>query len=195
IESRKLELEAMPFSVRELLAEILKPFAMKAEQTGIELLCDVDPAMADGVIGDRLRLRQVLSNLVGNAIKFTPSGHVLVEVHERVRTGNRTTLHFQVTDTGIGIPADKHDTVFEPFSQADGSTTRRFGGTGLGLTISATLVRLMGGRIWVESVPGAGSTFQFTIALDIAEQPAPRREPTLAGVPVLIVDDNAVNRR
>jgi CheY-like chemotaxis protein len=197
IESRKLELETTPFSVRELLAETLKPLAMKAEQTGIELLCDIDPAMSDGVIGDRLRLRQVLSNLIGNAIKFTPSGHVLVEVRERVRTGNRTTLHFQVTDTGIGIPADKHDTIFEAFIQADGSTTRRFGGTGLGLTISATLVRLMGGEIWMESVPDAGSTFHFTTSFecDAAPKPTLVPEPLLADLRVLIVDDNPVNRR
>ena len=197
IESRKLELEAIPFSVRELLTETLKPLAVKAEQTGIELLCDIDPALLDGVIGDRLRLRQVLSNLIGNAIKFTPSGHVLVEVHERLRTGNRTTLHFQVTDTGIGIPADKHGTIFEAFSQADGSTTRRFGGTGLGLTISATLVRLMGGEIWMESVPNAGSSFHFTTEFEC--DPAPPSglvpEPLLADLRVLIVDDNPVNRR
>jgi signal transduction histidine kinase/DNA-binding response OmpR family regulator/HPt (histidine-containing phosphotransfer) domain-containing protein len=197
IESRKLELEAIPFSVRELVVETLKPLAMKAEQTGIELLCDIDPAISDRVIGDRLRLRQVLSNLVGNAIKFTAAGHVLVEVRERVRTGNRTTLHFQVTDTGIGIPADKHETIFEAFSQADGSTTRRFGGTGLGLTISATLVRLMGGEIWLESRPDAGSTFHFTTSFecDAAPQPSLLPEPLLADLRVLIVDDNPVNRR
>jgi signal transduction histidine kinase/CheY-like chemotaxis protein len=197
IESRKLELEATPFSVRELLVETLKPLAMKAEQTGIELLYDIDPATPDGVIGDRLRLRQVLSNLIGNAIKFTPAGHVLVEVHERERTGNRTTLHFQVTDTGIGIQADKHGTIFEAFSQADGSTTRRFGGTGLGLTISATLVRLMGGEIWMESVPDAGSTFHFTTSFECDAAPPSTLvpEPPLADLRVLIVDDNSVNRR
>jgi two-component system, sensor histidine kinase and response regulator len=153
--------------------------------------------LADGLIGDRLRLRQVLSNLIGNAIKFTPSGHVLVEVRERVRTSNLTTLHFQVTDTGIGIPADKHTTIFEAFKQADGSTTRRFGGTGLGLTISATLVRLMGGEIWMESVPGVGSTFHFTTSLecDAAPQPSLLPEPLLADLRVLVVDDNPVNRR
>jgi two-component system sensor histidine kinase/response regulator len=197
IESRKLELDAIPFSVRELLGETLKPLSMKAEQTGIELICDIDSAVPDGVIGDRLRLRQVLSNLIGNAIKFTPSGHVLVEVRERARTANRTTLHVQVTDTGIGIPADKHGTIFEAFSQADGSTTRKFGGTGLGLTISSTLVRLMGGEIWMESVPGAGSAFHFTTSLqcDATPHPSPGPEPVFADLRVLIVDDNPVNQR
>jgi signal transduction histidine kinase/DNA-binding response OmpR family regulator/HPt (histidine-containing phosphotransfer) domain-containing protein len=197
IESRKLELEAIPFSIRELLVDTLKPLALKAEETGIELLCDIDPAMSDGVVGDRFRLRQVISNLIGNAIKFTPAGHVLVEVREQARTGNRTTLHFKVIDTGIGIPGDKHETIFEAFSQADGSTTRRFGGTGLGLTISATLVRLMGGEIWMESVPGAGSTFHFTASFecDATTQPLLVPDLSLADLRVLVVDDNPVNLR
>ena len=197
IESRKLELESVPFSVRELVGQTLKPLAVKAEERGLEVISDIGPEVVDGVLGDPLRLRQVLSNLVGNAIKFTPAGHVLVQVRERARDGARSTLHFQVTDTGIGIPADKHQAIFEAFSQADGSTTRVFGGTGLGLTISATLVTLMGGEVWLESEPGAGSTFHFTVpyahAADVIRPLVPR--PDLAGLRVLVVDDNTINRR
>lgn len=196
IESRKLELETVPFSVRDLLANMLKPLAVKADQKGLELLYDIDPGVPAGISGDPVRLQQVLANLVGNAIKFTERGHVLVEVCEQARQRGGTMLHFRVSDTGIGIPADKHATIFEAFSQADGSTTRRFGGTGLGLTISSTLVRMMGGRIWVESEPGKGSTFHFTASFDMVElarSEAP--EPLLAELPILIVDDNAVNRR
>jgi CheY-like chemotaxis protein len=142
-------------------------------------------------------VRQVLSNLLGNAIKFTAQGHVLLTVTEESRNDSGAVLHFAITDTGIGIPAGKHETIFEAFSQADGSTTRRFGGTGLGLTVSATLVQLMGGRIWVESEPDEGATFHFTAAFPLAEldQPPPSPEPLLAELPVLIVDDNQVNRR
>jgi CheY-like chemotaxis protein/HPt (histidine-containing phosphotransfer) domain-containing protein len=197
IESRKLELEAIPFSIREIVARMLKPLAVRAEQKGLQLLCDFDPGMPVGIVGDPVRLQQVLGNLVGNAIKFTERGYVLVEVREDTRADGATQLHFQVTDTGIGIPRGKHATIFEPFSQADGSTTRRFGGTGLGLTISSTLVHMMGGRIWVESEPGRGSVFHFTAAFDMAElgsaEIAP--DPLLADLPVLVVDDNAVNRR
>jgi CheY-like chemotaxis protein len=197
IESRRLELEAIPFSVRDLVGNMLKPLAVKADQKGLELLCDIDPAVPAGIVGDPGRLQQILTNLVGNAIKFTETGHVVVEIREDARADDSTRLHFQVTDTGIGIPLEKHTAIFEAFSQADGSTTRRFGGTGLGLTISSTLGNLMGGRMWVESEAGKGSTFHFTAAFDItgltASDPPPG--PLLAELPVLIVDDNAVNRR
>jgi signal transduction histidine kinase/DNA-binding response OmpR family regulator len=197
IESRRLELEAIPFSIRDLVANMLKPLAVKAGQKGLEVLCDIDPAVPAGIVGDPGRVQQILTNLVGNAIKFTETGHVLVQITEEARADDSTRLHFQITDTGIGIPPEKHTTIFEAFSQADGSTTRRFGGTGLGLTISSTLVRLMGGRMWVESEAGKGSTFHFTAAFDVtsltASDPAPG--PLLAGLPVLIVDDDAVNRR
>jgi two-component system, sensor histidine kinase and response regulator len=149
-----------------------------------------------GVVGDPTRIQQVLTNLVANALKFTERGHVFIAVKEDSHTEGSTKLHFSVTDTGIGIPPEKHDTIFEAFRQADGSTTRRFGGTGLGLTISATLVRLMGGRIWVESAPGAGSTFHFTVALDVTGAPEDRpADPLPPHLDVLIVDDNDVNRR
>ena len=197
IESRKLELEAIPFSIRDLITQTLKPLAVKADEKGLELLCDVESSVPEAIVGDPVRIRQVLSNLIGNAVKFTAAGHVLLTVREHSRTGSSTMLHFEVSDTGIGIPAEKHATIFEPFMQADGSTTRRFGGTGLGLTISATLVRLMGGRIWVASEAGSGAAFHFTAPFDVAALQEPSRvpEPLLAALPVLIVDDNPVNRR
>jgi signal transduction histidine kinase/CheY-like chemotaxis protein len=197
IESGKLELESIHFSVRELLGDMLKPMALKAEQKGLELLLDIDPGVPAGTAGDPVRLQQVLTNLVGNAIKFTEHGHVMLEVREDAQSPGATTLHFRISDTGIGIPAEKHATIFEAFSQADGTTTRRFGGTGLGLTISSTLVQLMGGRIWVESEAGAGSAFHFTAGFDVVDAgPADHGpHPLLAELPVLIVDDNAVNRR
>ena len=196
IESRKLTLEAVPFALRDVVSQVLKPLAVQAHQKDVELIADVSPAVAASIVGDPIRLQQVLSNLVGNAIKFTERGHVLLEVQEDAREGDVATLHFRVTDTGIGIPANKQSTIFEAFSQADGSTTRRFGGSGLGLSISAALVQMMGGHIWVESDPGVGSTFHFTAVLDT--QPATTAPPDperLTSLPVLIVDDNAVNRR
>jgi CheY-like chemotaxis protein len=196
IESRKLELESIPFALPDTVAHMLKPLAVKAEQKGIELLCEIDSAVPSVILGDPVRLRQILANLVGNAVKFTNKGHVLLSIHEESRKAESTRLHFRVVDTGIGIPPEKHAAIFDAFSQADGSTTRRFGGTGLGLTISATLVNMMGGRIWVESQPGAGSTFHFTAGFDTAGGLPPAHEDVgLAGARVLIVDDNAVNRR
>jgi len=197
IESRKLELESIPFSLRDVVGNMLKPLAVKADQKGLELLFDVGPGVPAGIVGDPVRLQQVLTNLIGNAIKFTEHGHVMLEVREDTRCEGATRLHFQVSDTGIGIPAEKHATIFEAFSQADGSTTRRFGGTGLGLTISSNLVHLMGGRIWVESAPGKGSDFHFTAGFTMADVGTVEKgpEPLLAEIPVLIVDDNAVNRR
>jgi PAS domain S-box-containing protein len=196
VESRKLELESAPFSVRNLVAETLKPLSFKVDEKGLELLCDIAPEVPDAVVGDQLRLRQIITNLVGNAIKFTDKGHILVAVREERHVDDCTRLHFSVTDTGVGIARERQSAVFEPFSQADGSTTRRYGGTGLGLAISATLVRLMEGRIWVESEPGRGSTFHFTLGLRLA--PAVETsavEPLLENLPVLVVDDNAINRR
>ncbi|MEP7084331.1 MAG: ATP-binding protein, partial [Betaproteobacteria bacterium] len=197
IESRKLQLEAIAFSVRALVSQLLKPLAVRADQKGLELLCEFDPGVPAAIVGDPVRLQQVLTNLVGNAIKFTEHGHVLIEIREDARHDGSTTLHFQVSDTGIGIPAEKHATIFESFSQGDGSTTRRFGGTGLGLTISSTLVTLMGGHIWVESEAGSGSAFHFTATFPTADLKTSEvpGELRLAELPVLIVDDNAVNRR
>jgi signal transduction histidine kinase/CheY-like chemotaxis protein/HPt (histidine-containing phosphotransfer) domain-containing protein len=196
IESGKLEVEAIPFSIRTLVKDLLKTVSLKADQKGLELLCDLDPAIPAAIVGDPLRVRQVLANLLGNAIKFTESGHVLLQISEDVSGDGCTKLHFLVSDTGIGIPPHKHVTIFEAFSQVDGSTTRRFGGTGLGLTISATLVKLMAGQMWVESAEGAGSTFHFTASFETSALPEPMaREVPLPQLAVLIVDDNAVNRR
>ena len=197
IESRKLELEAIPFSLRTLVAQTLKPLALKADQKGLELLFEMHQDVPAGIVGDPGRLRQVLSNLIGNATKFTQRGHVLLEILQEAHGAGCTMLHFKVTDTGIGIAPENHQSIFEPFSQADGSTTREFGGTGLGLTISATLVQMMGGRIWVESELGRGTTLHFTAAFDVVELESPglQAEPLLVDLPVLVVDDNPVNRR
>jgi signal transduction histidine kinase/DNA-binding NarL/FixJ family response regulator len=169
IEARKLSIETVPFSLRTAMADTLKPLAVRAHQQGLKLICEIDPAVPAAVVGDPTRISQVVTNLVGNALKFTGHGHVLVAIRESSRAETRTTLLFSVTDTGIGIPEGKHGTIFEPFSQADGSTTRKFGGTGLGLTISSTLVQLMGGRLWVDSTLGSGSTFHFTITLGVGD--------------------------
>jgi signal transduction histidine kinase/DNA-binding response OmpR family regulator len=197
IESRKLELEAIPFSLRELVTQTLKPLAFKADQKDLELLFEMQEDVPAGIVGDPGRLRQVLSNLIGNATKFTERGHILLEIFQEAHGAGCTMLHFKVTDTGIGIAPEKHDSIFEAFSQADGSTTRQFGGTGLGLTISATLVQMMGGRIWVESALGRGTTVHFTAAFDVAEIESPGlvSESMLIDLPVLVVDDNPVNRR
>jgi signal transduction histidine kinase/DNA-binding response OmpR family regulator/HPt (histidine-containing phosphotransfer) domain-containing protein len=196
-ESHKLELEMTQFSLRDMVARMITPLAVRADQKGVEVMCDLDSNVPEVVLGDQLRLQQVLGNLIGNAIKFTERGHIVLAVREDGRDGGRTRLHFSVTDTGIGIAPEKQAIIFEPFTQADGSMTRRFGGTGLGLTISARLVRLMGGDIWVESTPGWGSTFHFTAYFEIAAHalPAASSEPLLAGVRALVVDDNAVNRK
>ncbi|HEY2906120.1 MAG TPA: response regulator [Vicinamibacterales bacterium] len=197
IELRKLELERISFSVRDHLAELLKPLALRAEQKGLELVCHVLPDVPSIVTADPGRLRQVIVNLVGNAIKFTERGQILVQVEVEVEShrDQDTTLHYFVSDSGIGIPKEKQQEIFQPFKQADGSTTRRFGGTGLGLAISSTLVELMGGRVWVESTPNEGSTFHFTAPFGAPEA---RVEPTtvnLTDLRALVVDDNAVNRR
>jgi two-component system, sensor histidine kinase len=202
IESRKLQLEAIPFSVRDVVTDLLRPFQLRAAQKGIALIADIYPTVPDGVLGDPVRFQQILANLVGNALKFTEEGHVLVDIREDVRTGNRSHLHVSVTDTGIGISRDKLETIFEAFSQADGSTTRRYGGTGLGLTISASLVRLMGGSLRVESEPGAGTTFHFSVTYEVADVPAPAaraattpRAVQRRALHVLLVEDNVVNQR
>jgi signal transduction histidine kinase/CheY-like chemotaxis protein/HPt (histidine-containing phosphotransfer) domain-containing protein len=195
IEMRQLELERLPFSVRDHAAELLKPLALRAEQKGIELICHVLPDVPSVALGDPGRLRQVLVNLVGNAIKFTERGQILVQVETASVEDGQIVLHYFVSDSGIGIPADKQEQIFQPFKQADGSTTRRFGGTGLGLAISTTLVQLMGGRIWLESTPHEGSTFHFTTTLGQSDARPEPLEVDLTDLPALIVDDNPVNRR
>jgi signal transduction histidine kinase/CheY-like chemotaxis protein len=196
IESRKLDLEAIPLSIRDVVVDALKPLAVSAHRKGLELVTDIDSDVPASVLGDPVRLRQILANLVGNAIKFTETGHVLVTVRREQNAGGSNRLHIAVSDTGAGIAVEKQKTIFDAFSQADGSTTRRYGGTGLGLTISSNLVRLMHGRIWVESEPGRGSTFHFVISAPVARVPASDLDDSaIANVRVLIVDDNTVNRR
>ena len=198
IESGKLELEQAPFNLADCIEEALQLVAPKVAGTEIELTYALDDAMPRLVVGDAARLRQVLVNLLANAIKFTPAGEVGVTVSARRLEGARREVHFAVHDTGIGIPKDRFDRLFKVFSQVDASTTRRYGGTGLGLAISKRLSELMGGRIWAESEPGKGSKFHFTIVADEVEAleraAADGEQPELAGKRVLIVDDNASNR-
>jgi len=196
VEAGKLTLEPIAFSLRDALDGALHPLAARAHAKSLELACQVRPDVPDGVVGDPGRLRQIIVNLVGNAIKFTETGEVIVHVHTKTRAGTHTTLHFSVTDTGVGIPPERQEHVFEAFTQADSSTTRKYGGTGLGLAISTQLVELMGGRIWIESEVGRGSTFHFTAKFDIQAVRAPAIDVhALLGLPVLVVDDNATNRR
>lgn len=198
IEARKLHLDSVAFNLRDALEDTMRVMAPRAHQKGIELACHIHPDVPDALVGDPLRLRQIVVNLVGNAIKFTEHGEVVLRVQPESHLDGNAQLHFSVADTGIGIPLEKQAVIFEAFAQADSSTTRRYGGTGLGLAISAQLVELMGGRISVESQPGSGSTFHFTAQFEVQQpgmEKAPVRWPTLTGLPVLIVDDNATNRR
>jgi signal transduction histidine kinase/DNA-binding response OmpR family regulator len=199
IEAGRLEIEKIPFVLRDEIADALKVVALRAHAKGLELLCDIPGEIPEQVVGDPVRLRQVVVNLVGNAIKFTDKGEIVVRVREASRDDGGIELHFAVADTGIGIPQAQQAKIFEAFTQADGSTTRRFGGTGLGLSISTRLVELMGGRIWVESEDGVGSTFQFTGRFGIGSATAREDDGRLAekirGARVLVVDDNATNRR
>jgi signal transduction histidine kinase/DNA-binding response OmpR family regulator/HPt (histidine-containing phosphotransfer) domain-containing protein len=217
IEARKLDLERVDFDLRDALDETMRPLAPRAHQKGLELAYHVGAGVPAAVSGDPARLRQIIVNLVGNAVKFTETGEVALRVDREGPAGaaspagaarsagaasseeSPVTLHFTVSDTGIGIAAEKQATIFDSFTQADTSTTRRFGGTGLGLSIASQLVALMGGRIWVESQPGRGTQFHFTIPFEVpaaAPAPAPPRQVRdLEGMPVLVIDDNATNRR
>ncbi len=199
IEAGKLEMESIEFSPGDTLEECVRNLALKAHEKGLELVCGLAADVPETVAGDPTRLRQVLVNLIANAIKFTEKGEVAIEVTTEESREETTTLHFVVRDTGIGIPHEKKDAIFDAFTQVDSSTARKYGGTGLGLTISSRLVRAMGGRIWVESEPGAGSRFHFTAQFGAGSRRAagspPAEESCLRGVRVLIVDDNATNRR
>jgi signal transduction histidine kinase/CheY-like chemotaxis protein/streptogramin lyase len=198
IEAGKIDLDPADFDLYEALGEILRTMAARAHDKGIELACDIDREVPDWVIGDRGRLAQIVINLVGNALKFTDHGEVVVSVGTVERTEDHLELHFQVRDTGVGIPAAKQALIFEEFEQADSSTTRRYGGTGLGLAISQRLVHLMGGRIWVESHEETGSVFHFTARLQpstVKASPMSAAIAALTGVRTLIVDDNQTNGR
>jgi signal transduction histidine kinase/DNA-binding response OmpR family regulator len=200
IEAGKIDLEAVDFDLRDCLESTLKTLAIRADEKGLELLCEVAAEVPEVVRGDSTRLRQVVINLVGNAIKFTAAGEVAVKVQVEAQEGRDSILRVTVSDSGIGIPEEKRELIFAPFSQADSSTTRKYGGTGLGLTISKRLVEMMGGRIWVESEMGRGSQFHFTTRVGVADAKeikvgtvAPPE--ILRGVKVLVVDDNRTNRR
>jgi signal transduction histidine kinase/CheY-like chemotaxis protein len=199
IESGKLSLDAVPFDLHRTLEEVLRALALKAHQKHLELILEIGRDVPEHVTGDPARLRQILVNLIGNAVKFTQQGEVLVAVQCNKRTDHELEIQFNVTDTGIGVPAEKHSMIFEAFAQADGGTTRQYGGTGLGLAISAQLAGLMGGRIWVESAIGTGSVFSFTVqfgpATLLQAVSINCRHHELLHLPVLVVDDNATNRR
>ncbi len=199
IEAGRLDLESETFDLYETLGDTVRWLGMRAYGKGLELACRIRPGVPLAVVGDCTRLRQVIVNLVSNAIKFTERGEVVVTVQPEEQDDHQVVLHFSVRDTGIGIPEDKLGVIFDAFEQVDSSTRRRHGGTGLGLAISSRLVELMGGRIWVESRPGEGSTFHFTARFDLPADEASFRPPTLprelAGMRVLIVDDNETNRR
>jgi signal transduction histidine kinase/DNA-binding response OmpR family regulator len=207
VEAGKLDLDAIPFNLPSLLEGTAKALALRAHAKNLEMICEFQPDVPEFVVGDPFRIRQVVTNLIGNAIKFTERGEVVLSV-ARAASGlcsrvqgaemdpDQVCLQFKVRDTGIGIPREKQELIFEAFSQADGSTTRKFGGTGLGLTISTRLVKLMGGNMWVESTPGQGSCFLFTapfVVAQRAEDNAPQTNVALDGIRVLVVDDNSTN--
>ena len=198
IEAGKLELDQIPFNLSDSVGKTTQSLASKAMEKDLELACRISPALPERLIGDPSRLRQIIVNLVGNAIKFTDHGEILVEVDSQTYDDSSVELHFSVKDTGIGIPAAKQELIFDEFSQADSSTTRRFGGTGLGLTICKQLVGLMKGKIWVESQVGVGTTFHFSANFPVAEnQPSTStfKLESLRGIRTLVVDDNQTNRR
>jgi signal transduction histidine kinase/CheY-like chemotaxis protein len=198
IEARKFELDKRDFNLRDTLEDTVRLLALRAHQKELELGCHIQVDLPDRVFGDPIRLRQVIINLVGNAIKFTDKGEVMLYVERQSERESTLALHFFVSDTGIGIPEEKQQTIFEAFKQADSSTTRKYGGTGLGLSISAELVKLMGGTMWVESKVGQGSRFHFTVVLETKEsepEPLTKEVYKLVDLRILVVDDNASNRR
>jgi len=197
IEAGKIELEAIGFDLRDCVEDALKTCALRANEKGLELLCDIAPTMPQRVLGDPGRLRQIILNLLSNAIKFTSSGEVALKAEVERMEQEELIIRFTVSDTGIGIPLEKQKSIFSPFTQADSSTTRKYGGTGLGLTISARLAAAMGGRIWLESEIGRGSSFRFTVRLQALENTSGVMvvAASLHGVRILVVDDNQTNRR
>jgi len=199
IEAGRLELEEIDFDLRTTLEGAARALSPKAHEKGLELICHIAPDVPTALAGDPGRLRQVILNLTGNAIKFTEKGQVVIGAKSEKEEETSTTLHFTVADTGIGIPPDKLEDIFESFRQVDSSVTRRYGGTGLGLTISRQIVRMMNGRVWVESEPGKGSVFHFTVPFTFSRaeirKPASPDATDIAGIRALIVDDNALNRQ
>jgi signal transduction histidine kinase/CheY-like chemotaxis protein len=211
IEATRMVLEEIPFELRPTLEPTLKTLGVRAHQKQLDFTSQIDSDVPAWLVGDPLRLQQVLLNLVGNAIKFTSAGEVGVHLSLAARTSHEVVLHGAVRDTGIGIAADKQEVIFEAFGQADSSRTRKYGGTGLGLTITSRLVNLMKGRIWLDSAPGKGSTFHFTACLGLAgapgeaaepstpsagtaDQPAAPGAPPVTGRKILVAEDNSANR-
>ncbi len=198
IEAGKLELDIVLFDIRERIGDVLKTLALRVHGKGLELACRIDAAIPESVLGDPARLGQIVTNLVGNATKFTERGEIVVDAALQSQVDSQVVVQFSVSDTGIGIPEEKIKTIFQAFSQADASTTRRYGGTGLGLTICERLVQLMDGKIWVESQVGQGTAFHFTASFGrlVADKTAKATVDVddIAGIRVLIVDDNATNR-
>ncbi len=199
IEAGKLDVETIDFNLRDALEDTMKALSLRAHEKGLELACHVLPDVPDALQGDPTRLRQIIINLVGNAIKFTSEGEVVIRVETEEETENEVALHFAVQDTGVGIPIEKQRSIFDAFSQADNSMTRKYGGTGLGLSISSRLVEILGGRIGVQSELGRGSTFAFTARFRLQRPSSAKQErrglELLRDVRALIVDDNATNRR
>ncbi|MGH8749736.1 MAG: response regulator, partial [Burkholderiales bacterium] len=196
VEAGRLQIEAIPFSLRECVGDAMKALAPQAHGKGLELACEIARDVPDAVCGDPARLRQVLLNIAGNAVKFTERGEVVVRVRRHAEEDHsRLTCHVAVRDTGIGIPQEQHQAVFASFLQADSSTTRVYGGTGLGLTIASRLVDMMDGRVWLQSEPGKGSTFHFTLGLGLQDEarigPAPE---DFGGAKVLLVEDHEPSR-
>ncbi len=200
IEAGKLDLETIEFNLRDCMEEALKTFAAQADEKGLELLCEIASDVPELLAGDPGRLRQIICNLVSNAIKFTPQGEVVLRAELESEDHGPVSLRFTVADTGVGIPADKQQSIFAPFTQADSSTTRKYGGTGLGLTISASLASMMGGRMWLESKLGEGARFCFTARFTVLkkstefENLGPQADG-LRDLKILVVDDNGTNRR
>ena len=201
IEAGKLDIDRSAFCLRDIIEETMRVVAVQADEKRLELACQIAADTPEELLGDAVRLRQILLNLIGNGIKFTAAGEVVLEVNCDFQTEDEVVLHFTIRDTGIGIPADKLAIIFDAFTQADMSTTRNYGGTGLGLAITSRLVQLMGGRVWAESQPGQGSAFHFTARFGRHKQRLEASPPEatdmrkLSGLPVLVVDDNATNRQ
>jgi signal transduction histidine kinase len=197
IESGKLDLELIEFDLRDTLDLAVRATSIRAQQKGLELVYDIAPDVPNALLGDPTRLSQIVLNLVGNAVKFTSQGEIVLRVEKQEETQDEVTIHFAVTDTGVGIPLEKPQSIFLDFTQADNSMSRKYGGTGLGLAISSRLVEAMEGRIWVESKPTLGSTFHFSALFALQKNRLPVTEPSLAlaGLTVLVVDDNATHCR
>jgi PAS domain S-box-containing protein len=198
IEAGKLEIESTNFDLRDCLGKIMKTLSIRAHEKDLELVCHINASVPDALIGDPGRLRQIVVNLVGNAIKFTNVGEIVVSIEAESVAANEVLLHVRVTDTGVGIPQQKQQLIFEAFTQSDGSTSRKYGGSGLGLAITSQLASLMGGGVRVESEPGKGSTFHTTLRFGLQTNLVikPNLAPSdVSGLPVLVVDDNATSRR